>query len=128
METLGKSVLIQLMLAMSFIALAILLYMAQESQISVQQINISALRAEHMQLVADNTAARTRASGLQLTQRIDTTATRLGMSTANPLWVEVPVPRLSPVRPVNADTVAAQRQSAPLAWMTRFVHTVRSSL
>lgn len=132
MEALGESVLVQLMLAMTFIAVAFLLYMAQESQISVQQINLSVLRSNHMQLVADNTSLRATATGLQSTTRIDRTAsTRLGMSApdnSSYVWVRVAVPPLTPVHAVNADALAAERQSAPLAWMGRFLHTVQSSL
>jgi cell division protein FtsL len=132
METLGGSVLVQLMLAMTFIAVAFLLYMAQESQISVQQINMAVLRSQHMQLVAENTTLRAAATGLQSTPRVDRIATtRLGMSVpdaSNTIWVSVSVPPLPPVRPVNADVVAAERQSAPMAWLGRFVRTVQSSL
>lgn len=132
MEALGQSVLIQLMLAMTLIAVALLLYMAQESQISVQQINLSVLRSNHMQLVADNTTLRARATALQSTPRIDRTAsTRLGMSApdnSSYMWVNVAVPPLPAVHPVNADVLAAERQSSPVAWMGRLIHTVQSSL
>lgn len=132
MEALGRSVLVQLMLAMTFIAVAFLLYMAQESQISVQQINMSVLRSQHMQLVADNTTLRARATALQSTPRIDWTAsTRLGMLASDQnskVWVPVSVPQLPALRPVSADAVAAESQSAPLAWMSRFLHSVQSSL
>ncbi len=132
MEALGQSVLVQLMLAMTFIAVAFLLYMAQESQISVQQINLSVLRSNHMQLVANNTTLRTSATSLQSATRIDQTAsTRLGMSAPDNsayIWVQVAVPPLAPVHPVNADAMAAETQSAPLAWMGRFLNSVQSSL
>jgi cell division protein FtsL len=132
MEALGRSVLVQLMLAMTFIAAAFLLYMAQESQISVQQINLSVLRSDHMQLVANNTTLRGAATALQSTTRIDQTATtRLGMSTpdnSSYIWVPVAVSPLPAVHPVNADAIAAERQSAPLAWMGRFLSAVQSSL
>jgi cell division protein FtsL len=132
MESLGRSVLIQLMLAMSLIALASLMYMAQESSISVQQINLSVLRSEHMQLVADNTKLRTTATALQSTPRVDLIATtQLNMAKRDPgsyMWPIVQAPRLQPVQPVNADTLAAQRESSPLAWMTRAVHAVGASL
>lgn len=132
MEALGTSALIQLMLAMTLIAVAFLLYMAQESQISVQQINLSILRSQHMQLVADNTSLGITASGLQSTPRVDRLATsRLGMSTTDtnpPMYVSVTAPALAPIRPVNADTVEAQRASSPLAWMGRFLDSLHSSL
>lgn len=132
MEALGKSVVVQLMLAMTLIAVASLLYMAQESQISVQQINIAALRSDHMQLVAENTVLRARATSLQSTQRVDQVATtKLGMTAQTPadqVWLQVEVRPLPAVRPVNADTVAAQRASSPGAWLHRFVRTIQSSL
>lgn len=132
MEALGRSVLVQLMLAMTFIAIAFLFYMAQESQISVQQINLSVLRSDHMQLVANNTTLRGAATALQSTTRIDRTATTgLGMSTpdnSSYVWVPVAVPPLAAEHAVNADTLAAERQSSPLAWMGRFLSTVQSSL
>jgi cell division protein FtsL len=132
MEALGKSVVIQLMLAMTLIAVASLLYMAQESQISVQQINIAGLRGEHMQLVAQNTTLRSRATALQSTQRIDQVATtKLGMTAQSPadqVWFDVTVPALPAVRPVNADTLAADSASSPGAWLKRFAHTIQSSL
>lgn len=132
MEALGKSVLVQLMLAMTLIAVAALLYMAQESQISVQQINMAVLRSQHMQLVAENTTLRARATGLQSTGRVDQIATsRLGMvpqDSSNQMWINVDVPTVPTARSVNADTVAAQQRSAPLAWLGRFAHTIQSSL
>ena len=131
-EALGKSVLVQLMLAMTFIALAALLYMAQESQISVQQINIAGLRAQHMQLAADNVSLRSSATSLQETPRIDTIATTtLGMSipdASSRMWLTVSVPALQPQQPIDADTIAAERNSQPLAWMSRALHELQDSL
>lgn len=120
------------MLAMSFIALAGLLYMAQAGQVSVQQINIDELRGERVQLVSQNTALSLTATNLKSLQRVDSMATtQLHMSKPaqdSTVWITPVFPRVTLVRPVNADTLSAQRASQPLAWMELAVRTIKSSL
>lgn len=131
-QALGQSVLIQLMLAMTFVALAALLYLAQASQASVLQFNIAGLQDQQAQLTVQNANLRATATSLESVQRIDTIAVRqLHMTTpalSRSVWVEPVIPQVAPIRPFNADTLSAQRRSQPLAWMRRFVALVRSSL
>lgn len=130
-QAVHQSFLVQLALAMTFVALTALLYMAQAGQVSVQQININQLTAERMNLVAANTNYRALATTLQSPQRIDQGATGLHMAVPPPgsgLWLNPAVPPVAPVRPVNADVVSAQRASQPLAWMEHAVDLVLSSL
>jgi cell division protein FtsL len=131
-EALGQSVLVQLMLVLAFFALAGLLYMAQQSQVSVQEINISVLRSERVELVAKNTSLRTTATSLSSLQRIDAAATsQLHMTKPDlsaTVWVSPVVPRVTAPPAVNADTVAAQQSSQPLAWMAHAIRVVQSSL
>jgi cell division protein FtsL len=131
-EALGQSVLVQLMLAMSFVALAALLYMVQASQVSVQRININTLRTEQMELAAANTNYDATAASLQSYTRIDAEATsQLQMAPSDPsTWVSLNpfVPRVVAIPSVTADTSSAQKASQPLAWMERAISLVRSSL
>jgi cell division protein FtsL len=131
-EALGRSVVIQLMLAMSFVAVAGLLYMAQAGQVSVQQINIDILRSNRVQLVSENTSLSLRATNLTSLQRVDSMATsQLHMalpSRANAIWVWPAFHHITVVRPVDADTANAQRASQPLAWMVHAIRLVKSSL
>lgn len=129
---LGNSVLVQLMLAVAFLACAGLLYMAQQSQVSVQEINISVLRSERMQLMADNVSLRQTATNLSSIQRVDAIATsQLHMTKPDPamsVWVSPVVPRIAPIPAVDADVLAAQRASQPLAWLQHALHVVQTSL
>lgn len=129
-EALGESVLVQLALAMSFIALAALLYMAQAGQISVQQINIAVLRNERVQLVGQNATLQSQATALQSTQRVDDIAVnQLHMGLGETVvWVTPTVPHVRTVRPVNADMAAADRASQPLTQMIAFLRAVHDSL
>lgn len=131
-DALGGSVLVQLMLAMSFVALAALLYMAQAGQASVQEINISELQYQRMQLVQTNTNLRALATSLRSPQRVDTIATtQLHMGSPDPatiIWLNAVVPPVPAIAPVNADTVAAQQSSQPLAEMERAIRFIRASL
>ncbi|HZU12565.1 MAG TPA: hypothetical protein VFB58_06965 [Chloroflexota bacterium] len=131
-EALGRSVVIQLMLAMSFVALAALLYMVQASQITVQQINIAVLRSDRQQLVAQNAQFRSQAVALQSLQRIDSLATgRLHMATPDittAIWVKPVFRRVTPLASPSGDIVAAQRASSPLTWLEHALTTVHDSL
>lgn len=128
---LGDSPPIRLALAMTCIAVAGILYLAQASQVSVLEYNTSYLQAQQVQLDAQNAALRSTATQLQSLQRIDTLATQQlhmtkpDLSTA--IWINPIFPRATPVRPLNADLVAAMRASQPLSWMQRFIVLVKSS-
>jgi cell division protein FtsB len=128
----ADSTLVQLMLAMTCVAAAGLLYLAQASQVSVLQYNMAGLQYQQTTLNARNASLRATATQLQSLQRIDTAATsqlhmtKPDLSTA--IWITAPVPPAVHIYASNADTVAAEQASQPLAWMTRFVTVVRSSL
>ena len=132
LESLGQSVLVQLMLAMTFIALAALLYLAQASQASVLQYRIADLQAERTQLQEQNADLQAMATGLQSIPRIDWTATQqlhmVKQGISNTVWVKPVTPGVAPPRPLHADTVSAQQLSQPLAWMKRFFHLIKTSL
>ncbi len=130
--SIGNSVLIQLALAMSLVAFAAMIYLFQASQFSILEMNISDLQNQQVQLRVDNAALQTTASSLQSIQRVDTIATTQMHMTkpdiATFMWVTPATPRIPAIRAVNADLVAAQRQSQPLAWMQHFAKLVQSSL
>lgn len=131
-DWLQSSVLVQLVLAMGFVALAALLYLGQASQVSVLEVNISDLQSRQVQLNADYASLEANATSLQSLQRVEHLATtqlhmtRPDLSTA--VWVQPVLPRIVPLRPLNADTLAAQRASEPLAWIRHVVGLVQSSL
>ena len=131
-HSVGNSVLVQLALAMSLIAFAAMVYLFQASQVSVLEMNISDLQSQRVQLRMDNAALQTTASSLQSLQRVDWYATnKLHMikpDIAGSMWIAVSTPRLPEIRAVNADTLAAQRRSQPLAWMQNVASFVQSSL
>ncbi len=129
------SVLLQLMLAMSFIALAAMIYLAQASQASVLQFNIDDLQATRAQLNQQNASLHASVTALQSLQRIDTVATRqLHMTKpdfSNTIWIQPRVPSGSPqIVPLRHtdDVVSAQKQSQPLGWLRRFLRFVKYSL
>lgn len=128
----ADSTLVQLMLAMTCVAAAGLLYLAQASQVSVLQYNLAGLQYQQTTLNAQNASLRATATQLQSLQRIDTAATsQLHMTKPNlssAIWITAPTPPAVTIRPSNADTVAAARASQPLAWMASFFTIVRSSL
>lgn len=143
-DTLGRSVLVQLLLAMSFVALAALLYLLQASQASVLDVNIAQLQSDRAQLVAQNAALRTTATSLQSLQRVDDLATRQ-LHMARPdlsrtIWIRPLLPRmvqggtlgadsgLSAGDPQGAEMPAAAQRSTPLGWMKRLIALVRASL
>lgn len=135
-ERLGQltadSTLVQLMLAMTCVAAAGLLYLAQASQVSVLQYNMAGLQYQQTTLSAQNASLRATATQLQSLQRIDTAATsQLHMTKpdlSNAIWITPVTPPAVQIRPSNADTVAAERASQPLAWMSQVFTVVRSSL
>jgi hypothetical protein len=95
-------------------------------------MNIGDLQAAQTQLRMDNASLHATATSLQSLQRVDAIATnQLHMARpdlSNTIWIRPVTPRLGVIRAVNADTVEAQRQSQPLAWMRRAIAVVRSSL
>lgn len=130
--SIGNSVLIQLALAMSLVAFAAMVYLFQASQFSILEMNIGDLQNQQVQLKVDNAALQTAASSLQSIQRVDTIATTQ-MHMTKPdvttfMWIAPATPRMPVIRAVNADLVAAQRQSQPLTWMRHFATLVQSSL
>ena len=131
-HSVGNSVLVQLALAMSLIAFAAMVYLFQASQVSVLEMNISDLQAQRVQLRIDDAALQTTASSLQSLQRVDWYATnKLHMikpDIARSIWITVSPPRPTEIRAVNADTIAAQRRSQPLAWMQNVAAFVQSGL
>ena len=131
-HALGESPLVQIILAMSLLAIACLLYLTQASQVSVIQYNIADLQAQNAQLNTQNTELRAQAMGLQSIERIQHLATtQLHMVTphiGSTVWLTVTFPRISQPRPSYVNTVAAERQSQPLSWLRSFFHALKSSL
>ena len=131
-QALDRSVLAQLVLAMTCVAVALLLYLAQASQASVLEFRIAALESARTQLTAQNATLHASATALQSLQRIDSAATnrfhmiRPDLSTT--LWIRPIIPSVRPLPPANADRATAQQRSQPLAWMIRFMSAVKSSL
>lgn len=119
---LGDSVLVQLLLAMSFVAMALLLYLAQASQADVLQLTISELQQDHAVLIARNASLHASATQLQSLRRIDAAATgQLHMTKPNlatTLWVRPVLPTLA-ATPQLTSTQVAQQQSEPLAELQR---------
>lgn len=129
-QAFNGSILVQLMLAMSFVAVAALLYLAQASQASILQVNIDALKTDRMQLTSQNGNLHAVVGGLQSPTRIEAAAAgQLHMTQDGPaIWVDPVAPPVSLPREVNADTLAAQQDSQPLAWLKNAFDVVKSSL
>jgi cell division protein FtsL len=131
-QSLGDSMLVRLLLAMSLLVLALLLYLFQATQASVHDFTISDLRAQQMQLRLENAQLRLNATSLQSIQRIDDVATtQLKMSKPpddSIIWVSPVIPHVVALPAINADVVTAQERSSPRAWVSRLVHAVKSSL
>ncbi len=129
---LDQSILVRLMLALTLIAVACLIYLAQASQMSVLESQIGALRTDNVSLMARNANLHAQANDLQSMQRIDTEATtKLHMTKpdlATTVWIRPVVPRVVPIVADSLDNSAAKRQSQPLAWLDRFVTFVQNSL
>jgi len=146
LQDLGRSVLVQLLLAMSFVALAALLYLLQASQGSVLAVNIANLQVQRSQLVAQNASLRATATSLQSFRRIDDIATRqlhmTKIDLSNTIWLRPTVPPVGTLQGTTAGTtygpsgaplwvsqmVAAQHRSEPRGWIERLAAFVKSSL
>lgn len=131
-DALARSVLVQLMLAMTFVAVAALLYLAQASQASVLDYNIAALQAERSQLNSQNAGLQATATSLRSLPRIEAAAsTQLHMTTpgmSGTIWIKPVLPTLAAPPLPSYDPRSAQKESQPLAWMKRVFSFVKSSL
>jgi cell division protein FtsL len=130
-ESLGQSLVVQLMLVMSLVVFAALIYLNQASHASVLQYSITYLRQDQSVLRQQN--AQLNASQTELTSpaRVETAASQLHMAkpaSGNTIWIQVPVPKVQVVKPITADVSAAQEQSSPRAWLDRAANFVKSSL
>jgi cell division protein FtsL len=130
-SALSQSILVQLMLAMTFVALAALLYLAQASQASVLQFNIADLQARRSQLDINNASLQASVNSLQSPGRIDSLAAgKLHMvrpNLTNTIWITPVAPRIS-LRVPRGELAAAGKQSQPAASISRFLRFVASSL
>ena len=117
---------------MTFIATALLLYLAQASQTSVLQFSIADLQTEHARLVAQNSSLQSTSTALRSLGRVDQAAsTQLHMAKADistAIWVSPVVPRAYTLPPAGAEAALAGQQSRPLAWIERVFTLIRSSL
>ena len=131
-DGLQHSVLMQLMCAMSFVALAGMLYLAQASQASVLQFNIQDLQYTRTQLSAQNASLQATATSLNSVTRVNSLAlgpfhmTKPDFSHA--IWINVSAPTIMALRPAYTNVPSAQRQSRPAAWIVRFLSVVKNSL
>ena len=120
------------MLAMTLMALAALLYLAQASQVSVLQFSIAELQTERTQLALENASLRMVATNLQSVRRVDRLASdQLHMikpDISTSVWVWPVVPPVPSARTPEADRAAAQQASQPGSWLRRFVRLVLSEL
>lgn len=132
LQSIQHSTLLQLILAMSFIAMAALMYLAQASQISVLQYNIAGLQSQRADLMSQNANLQATATGLRVVNRIETIATtQLHMIKPGPsatIWVSPVVPAVPRLHLASQSIAAAERRSQPLSWMTSAVSTIRASL
>src|SRR5579875_3143223 len=124
LAALSRSDLVQLMLAMSLFAGAILLYLMQAENASVTQLNISMLQSQQAQLNAQLARSQTQASNLGTEPRVQYLATsELHMSApgpANTVWLNVTLPPIQRVPPpVNVNRSALD--SEPLAQIKSFI-------
>ncbi|MGH2448285.1 MAG: hypothetical protein ACRDFS_06750 [Chloroflexota bacterium] len=128
-RALSDSIPVQLMLAMSLVAMATLFLFIQSSQASVIELNLQSLQNQQTQLNATAAGLQAATTRLQTPQHIQSIAiNQLHMSKPNPssmVWV-APTVVLPRTKPVSATDAKAQSQ--PLAWMERFIRLVRSSL
>jgi cell division protein FtsL len=131
-DGLQHSVLMQLMLAMSFVALAGMLYLAQASQTSVLQFNIQDLHYTQTQLAAQNASLQAAATSLNSVTRVNSLALgRFQMTKpdfSHAIWINVSAPTVVLLQPAYANVRSAQRQSRPAAWIVRFLSVVKNSL
>ncbi len=131
-RNLAASIPVRLALAMTCVAVAGVLYLAQASQVSVLEYNTADLQNQQVLSSAQNASLRATAIQLQSLQRVDAAATQqLHMTKpgiSNVVWIGPVNPPAIQVRPLNADVVSAQHASRPLAWMQAFILSVKSSL
>lgn len=130
-DALGGSLVIQLMLVMSLVVFAALIYLNQASHVSVLQYNISDLQIQQGNLRQVNAQLNAAASTLQSPARIENAAVQFHMTKPEPnntVWITVPVPQVQPIRPVTADITASEERSSPKAWVTNFVNLIHDSL
>jgi hypothetical protein len=130
-EALGESLVVQLMLVMSLVVFAALIYLNQASNVSVLQYKIGDLTVQQAQLRQENAQLNARRGYLQGPARIAASAQQMHMVShdisAN-MWLTVRVPVVHPVKPISADLAAAETRSEPQTWVRRFVGFVESSL
>ena len=130
-EKLGNSLVVQLMLVMSLVVFALVVYLYQASQVSVLSYNITYLQGSQGRLRQQNAQLNATQSELTSPARIEAAATTFQMTKpdiATTIWVNVPVPHVRVVRPIAADMAAAQQRSEPRAWVKNFISLVKSSL
>lgn len=127
----GQSLHARLSFAMAFVFVALLLYLAQASQISVREFTIADLQQQQMQLSIENADLHATAASLQSLQRIGNIAsTRFHMAppvATRPVWVSPVVPRVASIPRVSLDA-AAMKRSEPLAWMKSFLRYLGAQL
>lgn len=128
---LGRSVLVQLMLAMALISVAAVVYLNQASKQSVIEFNITDLQRQLVQSNLTNANLYATATSLTSLNRIEPLATsQLHMappSQANTLWLRPNVPYVAPLLP-DTPAGSAEQQSQPLAWMQHAVQFVVGQL
>lgn len=127
-----QSMLARLMLAMGFFAIALLIYLAQASQVSVHEFAIADLRRDQMTLMIQSANLTATSTQLQSLTRVTAIATN-GMHMTRPdvsstMWVDPLLPAVQ-TPPSPAQTVAAAKhRSQPLAWMNRAITFIKSQL
>jgi hypothetical protein len=122
----------RLMLATCFVAGAAVLYLAQASQTSVMEFNISELQQQELQLSLRSADLHGTATNLQSFTRIGNLATnQLHMIRPAPsatIWIHPVVPWV-PASPLpEASRARAVQESQPLSWMRNFISFVAASL
>jgi hypothetical protein len=120
------------MLATVLVATAFLFYLAQASQASVIELNISYLQVESGKLDAQNANLHAAAAGYQSLPRLSWIATNefhmVPPDIRQTVWIRPVYPTVLPVPNPAADQVRARQRSQPIAWISRFAALVRSSL
>jgi cell division protein FtsL len=130
-DVLGEHLAVQLMLVMSLVVFAALVYLHLASQVSVLQFNIAVLQNQQGNLNQTNAQLHAVQSSLVAPSRMENAATAFKMTKPDPgstVWVTVAVPRVTPIRPIGADMAAAQQRSEPAAWVHTFISAVWASL
>jgi hypothetical protein len=130
-EALGESLVVQLMLVMSLVVFAALIYLNQASNVSVLQYQISDLTVQQSRLRQENAQLNAIRSHLKQPARISAAAQQMHMlspDASNPVWVKVRVPIVHPLEPIASDLRTAETRSEPQSWVRRFVGLVGSAL